>query len=144
MRKIFAIALSIAAPFTASAAELMVCPPWELTVVDESGKPVAGAAVVQEWGSDFKQVYVTGSTNAITDADGRVSFPARHVEPPGESRWKKIERSIDREPEGKPGSSVFISKPGYQFELVNSRSESRNVATRTGLRTRVVLKPEKH
>ena len=144
MRKIIAIALSLTAPFIVRAAEITVCPPWEITVVDESGKPLSGCSVVQEWGSDFKQVYVTGSTNSVTDAEGHVNFPARHVMPPVESRWKKIERSIDRRPEGKPGSSVFISKPGFQFELVNSQSESRNVATRTGLRSRIVLKPEKH
>ena len=128
----------------ADAADVMACPPWEITVVDEAGKPITGCVVVQEWGSDFKDVYVTGTTNAVTDAEGRVSFPARMVSAPaGESRWKKIERSIDRRADGQTAASIFISKAGYQFEWVNSRNEPRNVATRSGLRARVVLKPEK-
>ena len=139
----FLTAVSLAAP-AAPAAEVMVCPPWEITVLDDAGKPLGGCMVVQEWGSDFKDVYVTGTTNAVTDAAGRVSFPARNISPPaGESRGKKIERPINRRTEGVPASSVFITKTGYQFEWLNSRSEPRNGATRAGLRTRVVLKAEK-
>ncbi|MEY2409637.1 MAG: hypothetical protein QOF48_2307 [Verrucomicrobiota bacterium] len=143
MKMIFGV-VWLAMATAAWAGEVMVCPPWEILVVDEAGKPLAGCVVVQEWGSDFKDVYVTGTTNAVTGADGRVSFPARNISPPaGESRWKKIERAIDRKSEGSPASSVFISKPGYQFEWVNSRSEPRNVSTRDGLKGRVVLKAEK-
>ena len=144
MKKLLCLSVLLLVAAGARAAEMMVCPPWEITVVDESGKPLAGCLVVQEWGSDFKEVYVTGSTNAVTDATGRVAFPARNITPPpGESSWKKIERTIDRKAAGTPASSVFISKPGYQFEWVNSRSEPRNVSTRAGLRGRVVLKAEK-
>ena len=144
MQKLLILALLTAAPFAARAAEVMVCPPWEITVVDEADRPLAGCLIVQEWGSDFKDVYVTGTTNALTDAAGRVIFPARNISPPvAGSRWKKIERSIDRRTQGAPASSVFISKPGYLFEWLNSRSEPRNIATRDGLRARVVLKAEK-
>ena len=143
MKTLLCLSLLILAGST-RAAELMVCPPWEITVVDEGGKPLAGCVVVQEWGSDFKDVYVTGTTNGVTDAAGRVRFPARHITPPkGESTWKKIERTIDRKAAGTPASSLFISKPGYQFEWMNSRSEPRNVSTREGLRGHVVLKAEK-
>jgi hypothetical protein len=144
MKTLLCLSLLFVIAAGARAAEMMVCPPWEITVVDESGKPLAGCVVVQEWGSDFKEVYVTGSTNAVTDAAGRVAFPARNITPPtGEKTWKKIERTIDRKAAGTPASSAFISKPGYHFEWLNSRSESRNVATREGLRARVVLKAEK-
>ena len=143
MKKLLFLTLLTLAPFAARAADMMVCPPWEIIVVDEAGKPLAGCVAVQEWGCDFAEVYITGTTNAVTDAAGRVSFPARNISPPaGESRWKKLERSIDRKAEGAPASSVFISKPGYRFEWVNSRSEPRNVSTRAGLRARVVLKAE--
>ena len=143
VKKFLLLAWLTAAPFLVRAAEVMVCPPWDIIVVDESGNPLAGCLVVQEWGSDFKDVYVTGTTNAVTDASGHVSFPVRHVSPPAaESRWKKIERSIDRQKGGAPAASVFITKPGYQFEWLNSRSESRNLSSRAGLRGRVVLKAE--
>ena len=60
-----------------------------------------------------------------------------------ESYLNEIDRTIDRKAAGAPASSLFISKPGYQFEWMNSRSEPRNVSTREGLRGHVVLKAEK-
>ena len=144
MLKLLLLALFTAIPFDARAAEMMACPPWEITVVDEAGKPLDGCVVVQEWGCDFKDVYVTGTTNAVTDAGGHVGFPARNISPPlAGSAWKKFKHSTDLRNEGTPASSVFISKPGYQFEWLASRSDLRNIATRAGLRAHVVLKTEK-
>jgi len=144
MKSLPACLFILCSALVARAADVMVCPPWEITVVDEAGKPLAGCTIVQEWGSDFKDVYVTGSTNAVTDASGRVSFPARLVTPPPASRWKKIQRTIDRKRGGEPASTAFVSKAGFQFEWLNAKSDPRNTATRAGLRSRVVLKPEKH
>ena len=127
----------------ARGAEVMACPPWEITVVDESGKPMAGCAVVQEWGCQFRHDYVAGSAAGLTDSAGKIQFPARSVSPPTESRGKKVQRGIDRPPDRRPAASVIVSKAGCKFEWLQSRNEPRNVTTREGLRTRVVLKREK-
>jgi hypothetical protein len=124
-------------------AEVMACPPWEITVVDESGKPMAGCAVVQEWGCQFRHDYVAGSAAGITDSAGKIQFPVRSVSPPTDSRGKKVQRGIDRPPDRRPAASVIVSKAGCKFEWLQSRSEPRNVTTIEGLRTRVVLKREK-
>src|SRR6185436_16872666 len=114
MKLLISLLALVAATGAVAAAEFMVCPPWEIMVVDEVGKPMAGCAVVQEWGSDFQNVYVTGTTNAVTDAEGRVRFPSRHIgPPPGESGWRKLGRAIDRRPEGSPAAMAIVSKPGY-------------------------------
>ena len=135
------VLLLLGAP--ARGAEVIACPPWEITVVDESGKPMAGCAVVQEWGCQFRGAYVDGSAAGLTDSAGKIQFPARSVSPPPESPGKKVQRGIDRPPDRRPSASVIVSKSGCQFEWVQSRSEPRNVTTREGLRTRVVLKREK-
>ena len=96
----------------ARGAEVMACPPWEITVVDESGNPMAGCAVVQEWGCQFRHDYVAGSAAGLTDSDGKVQFPARSVSPPTESPGKKVQRGIDPPRDRRPAASVVVSKAG--------------------------------
>lgn len=127
----------------ARGAEILACPAWEITVVDASGKPMPGCAVVQEWGCHFKGGYSDGSAAGLTDAEGKVQFPARNVSPPPDVRGKKVQRGIDRPVDQQPAASVTVSKSGCKFEWLHSRNEPRNVYTRDGIRTKVVLKREK-
>jgi hypothetical protein len=127
----------------ARGAEILACPAWEITVVDESGKPMAGCAVVQEWGCQFRGGYADGSAAGLTDAAGKVQFPARNVSPPPMPPGKKVQRGIDRPVDQRPAASVTVSKSGCKFEWLRSRNEPRNVYTREGIQTRVVLKREK-
>ena len=127
----------------ARGADVLVCQSWEITVVDESGKPMAGCAVVQEWGCQFRDGYVDGSAAGLTDAEGKVQFPARSVGPPPKVSGKKVQRGIDWPPDRRPAASAIVSKSGCKFEWLKSVNEPRNVYTRDGIRTRVVLKREK-
>lgn len=127
----------------ARGADVSVCPAWEITVVDESGKPMAGCAVVQEWGCQFRGGYSDGSAAALTDASGKVQFPARSVSPPPVVSGKKAQRGLDRPVDQRPAASVTVSKAGHKFEWLQSRNEPRNVYSQEGIRTRVVLKREK-
>ena len=102
-----------------------------------------GCAVVQEWGCQFRGGYSDGSAAGLTDAEGKVQFPARNVSPPPEVRGKKAQRGIDRPLDQQPAVSVTVSKSGCKFEWLKSRNEPRNVYTREGIRTKVVLKREK-
>ena len=125
-------------------ADVSVCPPWEITVVDEAGKPLAGCAVAQEWGCTFKAGYVGAAANAVTDSKGQVVFPARLVTspPPPASRWKRILRALDGKEDPQHAATVLISKPGHRYEWIWHRDPG-VVATREGLRLRLVLKAEK-
>jgi len=70
------------------------CPSWDITVVDESGKPLAGCAVVQEWGCQFREDYVAGSRPASPTPTGKSNSGAQRKSPT-ESRGKKVQRGID-------------------------------------------------
>src|SRR6185436_10507719 len=76
------------------AEELRACPPWRVTVTDESGKPLAECAVLQEWNCKFQHGFVSRTTNAVTDAEGRVQLPERWLTAPPTS--KGLERIIDK------------------------------------------------
>ena len=104
---------------------------------------MAGCAVVQEWGCQFRDGYVDGSAAGLTDADGKIQFPARQVSPPPRSSGKKVHRGIGGPLDRRPAASVIVSKAGHQFEWLHSGNQPRNVHTRDGVRTRVVLKREK-
>lgn len=131
-------------PGAVRAAEVLACPAWEITVVDEDLRPLAGCAIAQEWGCTFKAGYVGGTTNAVTDARGQVTFPARLVTspPPPTSCWKKILRALDEREDPQPAATVLISKPGHRYEWIWRRDPG-VVATREGLRLRLMLKAEK-
>lgn len=127
----------------ARGAAMPACPAWDLTVVNPAGQPIAGAAVLQLWGGNFPQGYVGGQTNVVTDAEGRVSLPARQIEaPPAASAWRQALRKLGREIAPSPVASVHVSHPGYRTAWISSLRDPRVVATRNGLRTQLVLEPE--
>jgi hypothetical protein len=126
----------------APAAELAICPPWEITVVDRAGKPVVGCSVMQMWGCNFREEFVGKKADAVTDGNGRVAFPARSVEPPSTPAWKKALRKLDGKGGPQTASSVYISQPGHRAVWIQSSRDARVSATRDGLRTRLVLEPE--
>lgn len=120
--------LAAAAP----GAEVAVCPAWELTVVDKAGRPLPGCAVLQMWGGHFRGVYMGSQTNAVTDAEGRVRFPARRLEVPAAPG------------RGQPGpvASIYVAHPGHRDAWISSHRDPAVTATRDGLRTRLVLEPQ--
>lgn len=143
MKRILLMAWVALVPLCARAAEVLACPAWEITVVDEAGKPLAGCAVLQEWGCTFRAGYVGAQTNGVTDAAGRISFPARLVSsaPPETSRWKKIRRALDGHEISETAATVFITRPGYQFAWIR-KGDRGVVASRDGLRLRATLQPQ--
>jgi hypothetical protein len=143
MKFLLSLALLALALPSVRAAEVLACPAWEITVVDEALRPLAGCAVAQEWGCTFKSGYVGATANAVTDAQGQVSFPARLVSsPPPASRWKRILRALDGKEDPQPGATILISKPGHRYEWIWRRDPG-VIAGRDGLRLRLVLKAEK-
>lgn len=143
--KLFFLAVSLLLlVFSARAAEVLACPAWEIVVVDAAGKGVAGCNVAQEWGCAFRTGYVGAATNAVTDAMGKVVFPARLVSgpPPEASRWKRFRRALDGPENPQPAASVIISKPGHRMEWIR-KNDPGVVATKSGLRLRLMLRPEK-
>jgi len=139
--------LLCAASFLASyrpglAAEMSVCPPWEITVVDAAGKPVVGCSVMQMWGCNFREEYVGSKADVVTDKEGRVSFPARSIEPLATPVWKKAIRKLDGKGGPDPTVGIYVSHPGHRTVWIQSRRDPRVAATRDGLRTRLVLEPE--
>jgi protocatechuate 3,4-dioxygenase beta subunit len=141
-RRLIPLGLLLLALRAAAAAELPVCPAWEITVVDPAGRPLAGCAVLQMWGCNFQEAYTGSQTNATTDAQGRVRFPARHISPPAASAWRKAVRKLDREAQPRPVASLCVSHPGHQTAWISSHRDPAVTATRDGLRTRLVLEPE--
>jgi hypothetical protein len=124
MKLLLLLPVFLLSAFATHAAEVLACPAWEIVIVDDTGKGVAGCNVAQEWGCTFKAGYVGATTNAVTDATGKVEFPARLVSspPPESSRWKKIRR--------------------YRTEWIR-KGDPGVVATKSGLRLRLMLRPEK-
>ena len=71
---IAAIALIVTLFFPRSAS----IPEWRLRVIDETGQPLAGAIVHQEWTS-LEQDGMTSAGSKTTDGDGWVTLPARRI-----------------------------------------------------------------
>lgn len=112
--------------------------------MDDAGHPVADCAVLQEWGCKFGKKAVTGSTNAATDAQGQVRFPARSITPPASSTGaRKLARFIDGQGQGEPWANVFIAKAGHESLWVYSWNDPKIVATTNGFRSRIILKKAK-
>ena len=126
------------------AEEVRVCPPWQLTVVDEKGKPVADCAVVQEWGYTFINASTNYATNVVTDAAGSLALPERWAVSPIEvSKFKKLlERHLQGQSEG-PWATLFVWKKGYEGVRVHAWGDANVVFTPKGLRSKIVLRPEK-
>ena len=68
MKLLLLLPLLVLSALNTRAAEVLACPAWEITVVDEALRPLAGCAIAQEWGCTFKAGYVGATTNAVTDA----------------------------------------------------------------------------
>jgi len=57
--------------------DLEICPPWEVLVTDLQQIPKEGVEIRQQW--QYFGLSSENSQTAHTDANGRVSFPARHA-----------------------------------------------------------------
>lgn len=55
--------------------KLAVCPPWTATLLNEKSEPLPGCTVTESW--QYYGVSSETSDDMATDAQGRVSFPAR-------------------------------------------------------------------
>src|ERR1051325_4888475 len=133
MKSILWIAALPVSVVVVRAAEPRACPPWEVVVVDEEGKPMPGCAILQEWNCKFEHRFVTRSTNAVTDAEGRVLLAERWL--PGPPERKGVDRMLENlsvkvEPE--PSANVFVWKRGYEAVRVFSRRDPKVLVTRNG------------
>ena len=143
MKKFFCLAILAAGAVLARAEELRVCPPWRVTVTDESGKPLAECAVLQEWNCKFTYGFVAHTTNAVTDAEGRVLLPERWLTVPvPEKRFERIIDKLSVPPAPAPNANLFIWKRGYEPVRIFSRRDSNVLLTRAGFQSKVVLRPE--
>ncbi|MFM1768675.1 MAG: hypothetical protein RJA22_1204 [Verrucomicrobiota bacterium] len=143
LRPSLLLLLLAAAALSGRAADLPVCPAWEITVVNPAGQPVAGCHVLQVWGCDFPEHYAGSQTNAVTGADGRVRFPARHVEAPATPAWRKAARRLEGKSSPLPVASLHVSHPGHAPIWISSHRDPRVTATPGGLRSRLILAPAK-
>lgn len=58
---------------------LLAAPEWEVTVVDENGKPVEGMTVRETW-QNYSLEVEGHEMNRQTDANGHANFPAHRAE----------------------------------------------------------------
>jgi hypothetical protein len=58
---------------------LLATPEWEVTVIDEHGKPVEGMTVRETW-QNYSVETAGHETDRQTDANGRATFPAQKTE----------------------------------------------------------------
>ena len=75
MKKKILIAIAVLAAVAVLPIPISLAPSWQVHVVDESGKPLAGVPVRQSWYHYMNDA--SGSERKVTAADGRVAFPAR-------------------------------------------------------------------
>ena len=127
----------------ASAADVRVCPPWQIEVVDAQGAPLADCKVFQEWSCNFGVVCPIRSTNAVTDANGQVGFPERWIGIPANlGAFKKLTARFSAHGEPIPSANIYIWKQGYEPVRVYSERDPNVTATAAGLRSRITLRPE--
>lgn len=144
MRALFAAGLLLSLSVAAFAADHFACPPWEIVVVDELGKPVHGFSVLQEWGAKSGAQFTNASASALTDAAGRVTFPARQIRPPREKNpLKKMGRIIDGEKTSETWANIFVGSASHQGIWIRAWNDPLIVSTTNGFRSRVTLKKDK-
>lgn len=133
-------AILLHAGFPVGAADsIRACPPWQVTVVDEKGAPLGNASVTQEWGCNVGGEMVLATTNAVTDAQGKVTLPERFLEPSDEKAFKKWVVQINSPERTRPWTTITVWKKGYEITRVSMLNSSKVVWTKGGLETRVVL-----
>lgn len=135
--------LLIGCCFPGAADEFKSCPPWEVTVVDEAGKPLANCTVLQEWGYTIFETSTNCVTNVVTDAAGRVTLPERRVSLTVAK--SKLRRSMKRlsEPESAGHwSSLYVWKKGFEGVHVHARGDANVLYTAAGMKSRIVLRPK--
>ena len=143
MKRFLSFLLLLLTALAGAAAEMNICPPWEVTVVDQDGKPIPGCSVLQIWGCNFREEFIGDNATVKTDDKGQATFPARSLTPPSTPIWKKAWRKVDGKGGPDPTTSLHVSHPGYQTVWIQSRRDPRVSAVRDGLRTRIVLEREK-
>lgn len=96
----------------------VLAPAWELTVVDESGEPVPGILARQQWfdatamGDEIDKV-------ALTDRQGRVSFPRRVAWASTAERLVRFGMVYDLDHFSIMDASVYVWDVGYKTGVAN-------------------------
>ena len=127
----------------APAADRFACPAWEIFIVDDRGRPVRGFSILQEWGAKSGAQFTNASASALTDAAGRVTFPARQIRPPREKNpLKKMGRIIDGEKTSETWANIFVGSASHQGIWIRAWNDPLIVSTTNGFRSRVTLKKD--
>jgi len=141
LRALFAAGLLLSLSLAAHAADRFACPAWEILIVDELGRPVPGFSVLQEWGAKSGAQFTNSSASALTDAAGRVAFPARQIRPPREKNpLKKMGRIIDGEKTSETWANIFVGSASHQGLWIRAWNDPLILSTTNGFRSRVTLK----
>jgi hypothetical protein len=85
MRKLVAVLVGLAAIAGIYPVSYSVCPKWDVTVVDGSGKPLAGMTVRRSC-NDYS-AGIHSEEDRRTDERGKASFDAQQVRSPILIRW---------------------------------------------------------
>src|ERR1044071_7552942 len=142
MTKHLFVALLFIAPL-AQAAEVRVCPPWQVEVVDAKGAPLSDCQVYQEWSCNFGVVCPIQSTNAVTGTNGQVAFPERWIGVPANlSTLKKMTVRFSAYGEPIPSANIYIWKKGCTPLRVYSERDANVISTAAGLRSKIILHSE--
>jgi len=140
MKTLLTLTLLLVASTSSQAAEVRVCPPWQIEVVDAKGAPLADCKVFQEWSCNFGVVCPIQSTNAVTDASGKAGFPERWIGIPASlGTLKKMTARFSAHGEPIPSANIYIWKQGYEPVRVYSDRDSKVTSTAAGLRSRITL-----
>ena len=143
MKTLLSAFLLLIASLPAHAADVRVCPPWQIEVVDAKGAPLRDCKVFQEWSCNFGVVCPIQSTNAVTDTHGKAGFPERWMGLPANlGTFKKMTARFSAHGEPIPSANIYIWKQGYEPVRVYSQRDPNVTATAAGLRSRITLRPE--
>jgi hypothetical protein len=142
MKTLLSALLLLVASLPVRAADVRVCPPWQIEVVDAKGVPLRGCTVYQEWSCNFGVVCPIQSTNAVTDAQGKAGFPERWVGRPANlGTLKKLTARFSAYGEPIPSANIYVWKQGYDPVRVYSDRDPNVTATAAGLRSKITLRP---
>ncbi len=117
------------------------CPPWQVAVVNQEGKPLADCTVIQEWGYNFGDLATNFTATVTTDAKGHALLPGRWLSRTGGSPLKKLANDLSLRPDVGPWASLFVWKQGYDHQMIMLKNDSRVLYTTNGVYSRIVLSP---
>jgi hypothetical protein len=102
--------------------ESPIVPAWQVQVVDEKDKPVAGVDVQQEWGQ-FGSDTMIWADSRLTGSDGWVVFPERVIQVPLGPRALKYlltsaNQPVSNDEKRGPSSRLFVCREGRTGEVI--------------------------